>query len=134
MYSIINFARCLATSMSVYLCFHETEWILVNICMFNNDFLYRIADSIYFAPVWFNVNIILLWGSKFKNIDFNPITTNDELSRLENLTFLWTWILSIWAYWGEYLRALRPMLFCVTLCPLINSNVQKQWKSWHLKG
>ena len=24
---------------------------------------------------------------------FNPLTANDELSRLENLTFLWTWIL-----------------------------------------
>ena len=23
----------------------------------------------------------------------NPLTANDELSRLENLTFLWTWIL-----------------------------------------
>ena len=24
---------------------------------------------------------------------FNPLTANDELSRHENLTFLWTWIL-----------------------------------------
>ena len=36
-------------------------------------------------------------------------------------------------YWGGYLGALRSLLFCVTLCPLINY-VQKQWKSLALKG
>ena len=44
-------------------------------------------------------------------------------------------------YWGGYLRALRPMLLCVTLCPLKcpktvkilalkGLNYQKVWKLW----
>ena len=41
---------------------------------------------------------------------FDPLTINDELSRHENLTFLWTW----------YLEASRPMLLCAIICPLIN--------------
>ena len=43
-------------------------------------------------------------------------------------------ILKIWpfhgpVYWGGDLGASRPMLLCLTLCPLI-----KPWKSWQWKG
>ena len=49
---------------------------------------------------------------------FNPLSVS--YLAMTNLTFLWTWILS------GYLGDSRTMLLCVTLYPLINSNVQKQ--------
>ena len=51
--------------------------------------------------------------NKLKYTSINPLTAKDEISHPENLTFLWSWILM-------WLGASRPMLFCVTLCPLIN--------------
>ena len=53
------------------------------------------------------------------NILFTPLATNDGLLRHENLTFCEP------GHLGGYLGALRPMLLCLTLCPLINF-VQKQ--------
>ena len=44
---------------------------------------------------------------------FNPLTAKDELSRLGNLTFYSP------GNQGGYLGEPRPMLSCVTLCPLI---------------
>ena len=57
----------------------------------------------------------------------NLLTANDELSRLENLTYF-----NGPGYWGGYLGALRPMLLCVTLCPLMNC--QKTVKIMAFKG
>ena len=71
---------------------------------------------------------IVLYISRYSNmfpVYFNPLTANDELSRHENLTFLWTWTL-------RYLGASRPMLLCVILCPLLN--VQKTVKILAVKG
>ena len=56
---------------------------------------------------------------------FNPLTTNDELSCHENLTFLRP------GHWGGYLRASRPMLLYVTFCHKLD--IQEQWKFWQLK-
>ena len=44
---------------------------------------------------------------------FNPLAAKDEISRPENLTFLSP------GPQGGYLGGSRPMLPCVTLCPLI---------------
>ena len=57
----------------------------------------------------------------------NPLTDNDEYLVLKIWPFYRPW------YWGGYLGAWRLMLLCLTPCPLINY-VQKQWKSWQLKG
>ena len=57
---------------------------------------------------------------------FNSLTANDELSRLENLTFLCTWIM-------RYLKDTKSFTTHACLCNTLSSNklyVQKQWKSW----
>ena len=73
----------------------------------------------------FSLNAISSIAVDWKN-SINPLSANDELSRHENLTFLWTWTL----------RLVPNASF--SLCSLINcpnvQNVQKEWKSWQLKG
>ena len=49
------------------------------------------------------------------------------MTRLENLTFYGP------GYWGEYLGASRPMLFCVTLCSQINLVLLKGQKSFYFE-
>ena len=46
---------------------------------------------------------------------FNPLTANNEISRLENLTFLWTWILR----WVP-----RSFVTHASLCNTLSSNKQ----------
>ena len=60
----------------------------------------------------------------------------------QNLPMTSYLVLKIWpfcgpGYWGGFLGASRPMLFCVTLCPKIvkilavkGLNYQKVWKLW----
>ena len=40
-------------------------------------------------------NEFLFIFDDIKKMYLNPLTANDELSRHENLTFLWTWILEL---------------------------------------
>ena len=64
----------------------------------------------------------------FSQFFFHPLSANGELSRHENSTFLWTWILR----WVP-----RSSATYASLCNTLSSNkpnVQKQWKSWNLKG
>ena len=51
-----------------------------------------------FRPLIGGIKIItnlysVILEERKKTNSFNPLTTNDELSPHENLTFLWTWIL-----------------------------------------
>ena len=59
----------------------------------------------------------------FQMFSLDPWTANDELSRHENLTFLWTWTL-MWVP--------RSFATHAALCNTLPSNklYQKQWKSW----
>ena len=52
-------------------------------------------------------------GGATWNIELNPLTANDELSRHENLTFLWTWILR----WVP-----RSFATHASLCNVLSSN------------
>ena len=42
---------------------------------------------------WYVLTIFLLKPQNILSMFFNPLTANDELSRHEILTFLWTWTL-----------------------------------------
>ena len=53
------------------------------------------------------------------HIFVNPLTTNDELSRHENLTFLWTWTLR----WVP-----RSFATNASLCNTLSSNKPEKWK------
>ena len=67
----------------------------------------------------------------------NPLTANDELSRHENLTFLWTWILRWVPRSFPTQASLRNALPSNKLCPktmkilaVKGLNYQKVWKFW----
>ena len=62
-------------------------------------------------------------------VSINPLSANGKLSRHENLTFLKAWILR----WLPRSFATHASL-CNTLSSNKLYNVQKQWKSFHLKG
>ena len=84
--------------------------------IFKKNYIFIQSFSQICAKYWFTKEIALL----------SPSTAKRYL------------VLKIWpsygpGSWDEYLGVSRPMLLCVTLCSLTNY-VQKQWKSWHLKG
>ena len=68
---------------------------------------------------------------------FNPLTANDELSRHENLTFLWTWTLR-WvprsfatdASLCNTLSSNKLFLKTGKILALKGLNYPKEWKLW----
>ena len=71
---------------------------------------------------WIEKNITLNNKSHF-----NPLTANDEISRLENSTFLWTWILR-WVPWSFATHAsLCNTLSSNKLCPKTVKILSVKW-------
>ena len=74
----------------------------------------------YIQVMWYRSSC-----QKHSKQSFNPLTANDELSRHENLNFLWAWILR-WVF--------RSFATHTSLCNTLSSNKPKTVKILAMKG